>query len=805
MASNDTTLNNAPPMKATSHGVFQGENPLNAALPLVILQICLVLTLTRVLAYLLKPLRQPRVVAEIVGGVLLGPSGLGHNKAYLHTVFPQRSLTVLDTLANLGLCFFLFLVGLELDLNSLRKTGKKALCIAIGGIGLPFILGTGVSFILQENVSGGVHEGPFIVFMGVAMSITAFPVLARILAELKLLTTEVGKMAMSAAAVNDIVAWILLALAVALSGSGRSPLVALWVFLCASGFVVLCSFLVPPVFKWMSQRCPDGEPVDELYVCVTLGGVLAASFVTDAIGIHALFGAFVVGVLIPKEGAFAVALVEKVEDLVSGLFLPLYFASSGLKTNMGSIKGARSWGLLVLVIFTACFGKIAGSVGVSLLCRIPWMDALAIGLLMNTKGLVEIIVLNIGKDRGVLNDETFAILVLMALLTTFITTPLVVAFYRPAKTQPTTEYKHRTLHRRGSSTSPFRMLFCFHSVRNIPTMVNLIEVLRGTGKKEVLLVHAMHLMELSERSSAILMVHKARKNGLPFWKKDQNTGSDQVVVAFEAFQHLSKVAIWPTTAISAVLSMHEDVISGAERNRAAMIILPFHKHIRVDGQLETTRVEYRHVNRKVLEYAPCSVGILVDRGFGGTSHIAASSVNSVVTVLFFGGNDDHEALAYGGRMAEHPGINLNVVRFLLNPAGNTTPGSITIDIKESETSESNSIDDEVMAEFKQKFVLKYNTMKYDERAVADAAETADVIREYGRSNLFLVGRMPEGEVVGLLKKESECPEMGPVGNLLISPALTMAASVLVVQQYHSQLSLHSLASLKEDEMSDDGG
>lgn len=307
----------------------------------------------------------------------------------------------MDTLANLGLCFFLFLVGLELDLNSLRKTGKKALCIAIGGIGLPFILGTGVSFILQENVSGGVHEGPFIVFMGVAMSITAFPVLARILAELKLLTTEVGKMAMSAAAVNDIVAWILLALAVALSGSGRSPLVALWVFLCASGFVVLCSFLVPPVFKWMSQRCPDGEPVDELYVCVTLGGVLAASFVTDAIGIHALFGAFVVGVLIPKEGAFAVALVEKVEDLVSGLFLPLYFASSGLKTNMGSIKGARSWGLLVLVIFTACFGKIAGSVGVSLLCRIPWMDALAIGLLMNTKGLVEIIVLNIGKDRGV--------------------------------------------------------------------------------------------------------------------------------------------------------------------------------------------------------------------------------------------------------------------------------------------------------------------------------------------------------------------------------------------------------------------
>nr|XP_043630991.1 cation/H(+) antiporter 18-like [Erigeron canadensis] len=802
MASNHTTPDSAPIMKATSHGVFQGDNPLHFALPLVILQMVLVLVLTRVLAYLLKPLRQPRVVAEIVGGVLLGPSALGRNKAYLNTVFPPRSLTVLDTLANLGLLFFLFLVGLELDLHSLRRTGKKALCIAMAGISLPFILGTGVSFILIGRISERVNEGPFIVFMGVAMSITAFPVLARILAELKLLTTDVGKMAMSAAAVNDVVAWILLALAVALSGTGRSPLVALWVFLCATAFILMCSVLVPPVFKWMSKRCPNGEPVDELYVCVTLGGVLAASFVTDTIGIHALFGAFVVGVLIPKEGAFAGALVEKVEDLVSGLFLPLYFVSSGLKTNVASIKGARSWGLLVLVIFTACFGKIAGSVGVCLVCKIPFMEAIAIGLLMNTKGLVELIVLNIGKDRGVLNDETFAILVLMALLTTFITTPLVVAVYKPAKAPSNSQYKHRTLHGRGSSTSPFRMLFCFHSVRNIPTMINLIEVLRGTGKKEVLLVHAMHLMELSERSSAILMVHKARKNGLPFWKKDSNAGPDQVVVAFEAFQQLSKVSIWPTTAISAVSSMHEDICSGAERNRAAMIILPFHKHLRLDGQLETTRAEYRQVNRKVLEYAPCSVGILVDRGFGGTSHIAASNVNSLVTVLFFGGQDDHEALAYGARIAEHPGINLIVVRFLLNPATPTAPESVTIDIHESTTSESQSTDDEVITDFKRKIVLKYNSMKYDERMVSNASEMTEMIREYGRTNLFLVGRMPEGKMVEFLKTNTECPEMGPVGNLLISHSFTTAASVLVVQKYRSQLSLHSLASLKEDETTD---
>ncbi|KAM1339389.1 hypothetical protein ACFX1X_038720 [Malus domestica] len=332
-----------PPMKATSNGVFQGDSPLHFALPLAILQICIVVIATRVLAYVLKPLRQPRVIAEIVGGILLGPSALGRNKSYLQAIFPPKSITVLDTLANLGLLFFLFLAGVEIDPKSIRQTGKQALAIAVAGITLPFALGIGSSFVLRETIAKGVDATAFLVFMGVPLSITAFPVLARILAELKLLTTDIGKMAMSAATVNDVAAWILLALAVALSGSNQSPLVSLWVFL---------------------SGC---EPVDEIYVCTTLTAVLAAGFITDTIGIHAMFGAFVVGVLVPKEGPFAGALVEKVEDLISGLFLPLYFVSSGLKTNVATIQGLQLWGLLVLVIFTACFGKIFGTIVVSFL------------------------------------------------------------------------------------------------------------------------------------------------------------------------------------------------------------------------------------------------------------------------------------------------------------------------------------------------------------------------------------------------------------------------------------------------------
>ncbi|KAI5020955.1 cation/H(+) antiporter 20 [Hordeum vulgare subsp. vulgare] len=811
-------------VKTSSNGMWQGDDPLHFAFPLLILQTLLILLLSRVLALLLRPLRQPKVIAEIVAGILLGPSALGRNKAYLRALFPPWSAPVLESVASLGLLFFLFLVGLELDLRSVRRSGRRAFAIAAAGISLPFACGVGVAFVIRRAIPGADQAGyaPFLVFMGVAMSITAFPVLARILAELKLLTTAIGETALAAAAFNDVAAWVLLALAVAISGSGddrRSPVTSLWVLLSGAAFVAVWMLAVKPLMSWVARRSDSGGG-GSVWVAFTLAGVLASGLATDMIGIHAIFGAFVFGLTVPKDGGFAGRVTERVEDLVSELLLPLYFASSGLKTDVATIRGGGALGILALIIVTACAGKIMGTFAVAMACGMGAKEAIVLGVLMNTKGLVELIVLNIGRERKVLNEETFAILVLMALVTTFITTPTVMAIYKPARATGHRRRHPRKLHgptsapsspssaaggAGGANAMELRVLACIHGGHDVPALINLIETIRGhTQPRRLVKLYILRMVELTERTSSILMARAARRNGLPFLRPYRR-GDDQVDVAFGTYAQLGHVHVRPMTAVSALHTMHDDVAAVAEDKRVSLIVLPFHKrqhaghgHGHGGGdEVENLGPEWRAVNRRILREAPCSVAVLVDRSFGGGEQVSSEQVAHGVCVLFFGGPDDREALELAGRMAEHPGVQLTVVRFLDGKAGSEEHAEVTLrptDARNAEKSytfstavvnghKEKELDEAAVAEFR---LRMGDAVRFEERVVAgNVVEEVVAIgksREYG---LVVAGRgrLPSAMVAELAVRPAEHPELGPIGDTLASAGHGVTSSVLVVQQH----------------------
>ncbi|ESR42283.1 hypothetical protein CICLE_v10011096mg [Citrus x clementina] len=794
---------NITSINTSSDGAWQGDNPLNFAVPLLIIQTALVLLTSHCLAFLIKPLRQPKVIAEILGGILLGPSALGRNKEYLHLMFPSWSTPILESVASIGLLFFLFLVGLELDLSSIRRNGKSAFKIALAGITLPFLLGAGVSLFLQKAVDGEskVGYGQFIIFIGVSLSITAFPVLARILADLKLLTTQVGQTAMAAAAFNDIAAWILLALAVSLAGKASgteshhpSSLISIWVLISGVAFVAFMLIVVRPIMDWVARQCSsDNDLVDDAYICLTLVGVMVSGFLTDLIGIHAIFGAFVFGLTIPKGGDFAVRLMKKIQDFVSGLLLPLYFASSGLKTDVAKIRGVEAWGLLVLVISTACAGKILGTFVMALLCMIPVRESLALGVLMNTKGLVELIVLNIGREKKVLNDEMFAILVLMALFTTFMTTPMVMAIYKPLRRL--TPQNQQGLERQSPSAKnpkdEFKIQACVHGPENVPALINLTELIRTT-EGSTLKLYVMRLVELTDRSSSILTVQKTRKNGLPFVNRFRRAGMshDQIVASLEAYNQLRRVTVRHSTAISALSTMHEDIFHVAEEKRVAMIVLPFHKQRRGEGEEEIDSVSHgwREVNRTVLLNAPCSVAVLVDRGFGCGAHLTvaepAATVPKRVCIVFLGGPDDRRALDLGGRMAENSGVKVTFVRFVHQASEAATGGIAERATSDISTENGISPDEAAVDDFMRKCD---GSVEYEEKVMGTVKNEVLKIGQSREYELVVAGkgRFPSTAEAELADHQPENVGLGPIGNILASSDHGILASVLVIQQHNA--------------------
>ncbi|CAG8652237.1 7329_t:CDS:2, partial [Paraglomus occultum] len=365
-------------------GVLTGMKPTTVdptnPLVLLIIQVVIIVLVTRSLNIVLSRLQQPRVISEVIGGIILGPSVFGRIPGFNDTIFPEASLPYLKLVADLGLVLYLFLVGVELDPRMVMKRARMSISISAAGIVIPFALSVAVSLGLYKinDSTRGDSFTSFLLFIGVAMAITAFPVLARIITELKLLHTRVGSTALCAAVGDDITAWVLLALVVSIINASNS-LTALYIFLLAIAWGLLLIFLVRPVLLTLIIRTNshiNGPTV--AMMAITLILVLTSAFITDIIGVHSIFGAFMVGVIIPHSDGFALGITEKIEDLISILFIPIYFALSGLHTQIGLLNDGASWGYVFLVIFVAMFGKISGCGIVARMYGLDWRESLTV-------------------------------------------------------------------------------------------------------------------------------------------------------------------------------------------------------------------------------------------------------------------------------------------------------------------------------------------------------------------------------------------------------------------------------------------
>lgn len=386
----------------------------------ILLQLAIILIIVQIVGSLCRLVGQQWVIGEILAGLALGPSLLG---AFLpgiqHFLFPASALRTLQTLGDIGLVLYMFSLGARLDTHLILHQSRTAFVTSISGILLPLGMGAVLAFFLFPSLGGPKATlASFMLMVGTAMAITAFPVLARFLTEKKMLATRIGTLALTCAAVDDVIAWLLLALVIAVINANGLLSIVLTLSLTLL-FIVCMLAIVRPLLLYVDRRIPWNQ----LRIAISIILLVLSAYYTNAIGIHPILGAFLMGIILPRKPLFA-ELISSVDQTNAILFLPLFFVYSGLRTQVGLISTPWLWLLCLLVLAVACGGKIFGGMFAMRFLRESWRDALSLGILMNTRGLVELIVLNIGLDLHVLSTKLFAMLVIMALVTTMMASPL---------------------------------------------------------------------------------------------------------------------------------------------------------------------------------------------------------------------------------------------------------------------------------------------------------------------------------------------------------------------------------------------
>lgn len=603
---------------------------LHHPLAILLAQIITIIIVARVFGWIFRKIGQPSVIGEIIAGIFLGPSLVGmYFPEFSAALFPVASLGNLQFLSQIGLILFMFVIGMELDLKVLKNKANEAVVISHASIVIPFALGIGLSyFVYHKFAPQGINFLSFSLFMGIAMSITAFPVLARIVQERGINKTRLGAIVITCAAADDITAWCLLAVVIAIVKAGTF-ISSLYIIGLAILYVIIMLLIVKPFLKRIGDLYGGKDNIEKPVTAIFFLILIISSYLTEIIGIHALFGAFMTGVIMPDISKFRNIFIEKVEDVSVILLLPLFFVFTGLRTQIGLINDPYLWQTTGFIILVAVVGKFIGSALAAKFVGQNWRDSLTIGALMNTRGLMELIVLNIGLDLKVLTPEVFTMMVIMALVTTFMTGPALDIINWAFKT------KEIIIPEEITTDDKFKILISFGNNEKGKSLLRLANSF-VKEQKEKASITAMHLT-LSDEMHSYNMEEYEKESFTPILN-ESTVLQQKITTIFKAtvdietdIAEIANQGEYDLLLVGLGKSIFEGTILGKVLGFTTRIINPdrlFDKFTGKEGLFENSPFDER--TRQIISKSKIPLGILIDKDL--------KQVNTIL-IPFFGAED----------------------------------------------------------------------------------------------------------------------------------------------------------------------
>nr|XP_004301717.2 PREDICTED: cation/H(+) antiporter 1-like [Fragaria vesca subsp. vesca] len=778
-------------MDATHKFVCQDDlaNPLAS----MAIQVSCILVISHFFHILLKALGQPGPIAQILAGLVLGPSGLCNIKEVKNYFLPASAAQYYEMFGFFCRILFMFLFGLEVDIAYIRRNIRVVCTIACGGASIGAIFGLVSSFFLSshflEKPSGKAY---YVLSMMLFVAYSATPVVNRLAAELKFATSDIGRLAVSSALVTEL-ACLLVFNFMSLCTSGK---------MVGNAFLILVGLvLVLVAFRylatWLNKRINNHKYLRNPEVFLILSVLIGTSMLIELANFNSIIACFLAGVAFPKEGKTARTLLHKLTYSVHNFVLPVYFGYIGFQFD-GAYFGNLTNILIVLILVLLCISsKIGGVLAVCHYLKIPLSEGFFLAFVLNLKGHADLLFIgSAGKQLFEWTPVAYNLLVMTIVISTVISGPMVAILmnkdyqlFAHTRTTVSTELE--------KPENELRVLGCVYGPRHVNAILSVIATLRGPQTAPIM-PYLAHLIELQRKRRTNVSYHELEDNEMS--DEDEYGGNDVVEIhrTVDTFTVDTSILINMIKAVSTLSGLYEDVCTAAEDLRTTIILLPFHKHQRIDGKMETGKEAVRTTNQKILRHAPSTVGIIVEKGLAGAlgfSQLTRVDTVQHVATLFFGGPDDREAIAWSTRIANHTKINLTVIRFL--PRESSNPRNMKVNSEKqgkddievfmalSSLEMGNDIDNSFLNDFYNGYVAS-GKVGYVEKYTNSGAETVAALRDIGDLyTLFIVGRGGRGHspLTTQMSDWEECPELGTVGDLLASSDFNVNGSILVVQQH----------------------